>query len=55
MTSGVIPAPFYPGRTPAERYAWLMAHLSRRELLDIAARAKERRNWLREHNPQAAA
>jgi hypothetical protein len=51
----VAPTPVYPGDTPAERYAWLMARLSRNELLDIAATAKQRAIWLRENSPHEAA
>jgi hypothetical protein len=53
MTSGIIPPVICVGRTEAERYRWLMTHLTRREVSEIVARRVERIAWLRDNNPRA--
>jgi hypothetical protein len=49
----VGPSINFPGDTPAERYTWLMTHMSDAERRHMAAEKELRRAWLLENNPEA--
>jgi hypothetical protein len=51
----VGPAIVIPGETPADRYAWLMTHMSRAERRRVQFEKQIRLAWLRENNPDAIA